>query len=130
MDKEKPQKVIKHQGGFFQDTMTYIKLIGRLMADKRISPVLKLLPISSLIYFISPIDLMIGPLDDAAIVGLALYFFIEFCPKEVVDEHLKALENVTSNIPQGFQSSNPSEKPIQEEDIIEAEFHDKEKPIE
>ena len=48
---------------------------------------LKLLPIGSLIYLFSPLDAAIPFIDDAVIVGLGTYAFIELCPPEVVEEH-------------------------------------------
>ncbi len=90
------------QGSVLRDLVLRLKLVLRLMADRRVSLFLKLLPITSLIYLLSPIDLapgitlpVIGALDDAAIVAMGVYLFIELCPAEVVREHLKAL---TSNL--------------------------------
>ena len=79
-----------------------LKLILRLMGDRRVSFFLKLLPVAALAYLVSPVDLapgialpVIGALDDAAIVGLGAYLFVELCPPNVVQEHMKSL---TSNL--------------------------------
>ncbi|MBA4399646.1 MAG: hypothetical protein C0396_07240, partial [Anaerolinea sp.] len=56
-----------------------VKLIMRLMADKRVFPLLKLLPVGTLLYLVIP-DIVIGPLDDAAVVGLGMSLFVELCP--------------------------------------------------
>ena len=77
-------------GGVVQDLMIRLKLIVRLMTDRRVNPLLKLLPIGSLAYFIVP-DLAVGPIDDAAIIGLAAYLFVELCPPDVVQEHLEEI---------------------------------------
>jgi len=45
------KKIVTSQGGVFNDLAIRIKLILRLLADRRISPFLKLLPIGSLAYF-------------------------------------------------------------------------------
>jgi uncharacterized membrane protein YkvA (DUF1232 family) len=87
-------------GGWLRDLVLRLKLIVRLMGDKRVNPFLKLIPIGSLIYLISPIDLIAGipgvsALDDVALVSLGAYLFIEFCPPDVVQEHMRAL---TSNM--------------------------------
>lgn len=87
-------------GGVFRDLIMRFKLIVRLMGDGRVNPFLKLLPILSLAYLIWPIDLIMGipglsALDDAAIVSLGAYMFIELCPPDVVEEHMKQL---TSNM--------------------------------
>ena len=76
--------------GVVQDLSIRLKLIVRLMTDRRVSPLLKLLPIGSLVYFLVP-DLAVGPIDDAAIIGLAAYLFVELCPPDVVQEHLEEI---------------------------------------
>ncbi len=93
----------------FSDIIEKVKLTFRLVQDKRVSIWLKLIPISCLVYFIIPTDLLIGPIDDAIIFYLGMDVFIEFCPKEIVDEHLQAM---------GAKSTPAS----QEEDVIDAEF--------
>ena len=80
-------------GGFFNQIGTRIKLILRLMKDQRVNPLLKLLPIGSLLYMIIP-DLAPGPIDDAAIIWIGAYLFVELCPPEVVEEHQRELEAV------------------------------------
>jgi uncharacterized membrane protein YkvA (DUF1232 family) len=101
MAKKKSDKLVVHtNGGMFRDLVLRLKLIVRLMGDKRVNPLLKLLPIGALIYLISPIDLIAGipgvsALDDMAIVSLGAYLFIEFCPPEVVQEHM---QHLTSNM--------------------------------
>src|SRR5258707_2737194 len=98
MQKKPSQSIIPAQGGVLQDTLLRIKLIFRLMGDRRVNPWLKLVPIAGVLYLISPLDLIpdialpvIGQLDDVAILWLTNHFFIEFCPPEVVREHVKQL---------------------------------------
>ncbi len=66
-------------GGFFQDIGTRIKLIIRLMRDKRVSFFLKLLPLSTLVYLVFP-DFMPFVIDDALIMWLGTYLFVELVP--------------------------------------------------
>jgi uncharacterized membrane protein YkvA (DUF1232 family) len=87
--------------GFFQDLVMQFKLILRLMSDRDVNFLLKLLPIVSIIYTISPIDLIpeialpiIGYVDDAAVLWLGLTLFVALCPDEVVKKHREALNNV------------------------------------
>jgi uncharacterized membrane protein YkvA (DUF1232 family) len=101
MDKKPNRGLIPSQGGMFSDLVVRIKLIARLMADRRVSPWLKLLPIGALAYLISPIDLIpggiapiIGAVDDVAVVWFGASLFIELCPADVVREHMNQL---TSN---------------------------------
>jgi hypothetical protein len=85
--------ITPHGGGFFDQIGARIKLIIRLMKDRRINPLLKLLPIASLLYMLIP-DLAPGPIDDAAIIWIGAYLFVELCPPEIVEEHRLELESV------------------------------------
>jgi uncharacterized membrane protein YkvA (DUF1232 family) len=87
--------------GFFQDLVMQFKLIFRLIGDRDVNFLLKLLPIASIIYAVSPIDLLpeialpiVGYLDDAAVLWLGLTLFVALCPDEIVKKHREALENV------------------------------------
>ena len=99
-NKKRGDLVVSSGGGVLRDLVLRLKLIVRLMGDRRVNPFLKLLPVASLAYLIWPIDLIPGipgvsALDDAAIISLGAYMFIEFCPPEVVQEHMQKL---TSNM--------------------------------
>ncbi|HEX8993153.1 MAG TPA: DUF1232 domain-containing protein [Anaerolineales bacterium] len=90
--------MIPPQGGVIRDLVLRVKLIIRLLGDRRVSPWLKIIPIAGIVYLISPIDIIsdialpvIGELDDAAILWLTNYLFIELCPPQIVAEHVKAL---------------------------------------
>ncbi len=96
MSKSKPTSIIVPQeGGVVRNILTQLKLIFRLMGDRRVSFFAKLVPIGALVYLLSPIDAisipLIGVVDDAALLWLSSYIFIELCPPEVVEEHMKAL---------------------------------------
>ncbi len=108
--------MIPPQGGMIRDFVLRVKLILRLMGDKRVSPWLKIVPVAGLAYLISPIDLIpdivlpvIGELDDAAVLWLTNYLFIELCPPEIVAEHVKAL------------GANAKRAQDDEDDVIDAE---------
>jgi uncharacterized membrane protein YkvA (DUF1232 family) len=79
--------------GLFDNISMQVKLISRLMADRRVNPLLKLLPIGAMIYLIIP-DTLIGPIDDAAIIWIGTSLFVELCPPEIVREHREALASV------------------------------------
>jgi hypothetical protein len=106
--------------GLVTDLVNRGKLIVRLLGDKRVSPLIKLLPIGSALYFLIP-DLVIGPLDDAAIIWLATYLFVELCPPDVVDEHTRALQNLP---PAGKQGVESADDEIVEGEVIEGDFQD------
>jgi hypothetical protein len=118
---EKPdRKIISSQGGgFFQDLTLRLKLILRLLGDSRVNPMLKLLPIGSLVYLVIP-DLVPGPIDDAAVIWLATYLFVELCPPAVVQEHLEAL-NATRKV---MDSYRETAQPDMQGDVIDGEIVD------
>jgi uncharacterized membrane protein YkvA (DUF1232 family) len=95
--------------GMLVDLTKRIKLIWRLLNDPRVSPWLKLMPVASIAYLIIP-DLVIGPIDDAAIIWLATYLFVELCPPNVVEEHMRAIDG-----------KPPIDAEVQDEDIVEGE---------
>ena len=99
-NKKRGDLVISSGGGVIRDLVLRLKLIARLMGDRRVNPFIKLLPLASLAYLIWPIDLIsvvpgVSALDDVALVSLGAYLFIEFCPPDVVQEHMQKL---TSNM--------------------------------
>jgi len=107
-------------GGVVNEIWLQVRLIARLMADRRVNPLIKLLPIGSLVYLISPIDFP-TPIDDAAILWLASFLFVELCPPEVVEEHKQALRMV---VPGEARDAAPEEG-----EVIEGEFwEDKPEP--
>jgi hypothetical protein len=112
--------VVPRSGGFFQDLGNRFRLVGRLMMDSRVNPLLKVLPIGTLIYVFSPIDLMpINPLDDAFIIWIGTTLFVELCPPEVIEEHLQSLERIVKG-PWGKAGAVPVE-----EEVIEGVYYEK-----
>ena len=58
--------------GFFKGITRQMRLIARLMADGRVSPLAKLLPVGALVYLFVPTDLLpLLPFDDAAVLSLS-----------------------------------------------------------
>lgn len=96
VDQEKRAIKPARDGGFFSDLTNRFKLIFRLMGDSRVSPLIKLLPIGSLVYFLVP-DLVLGPVDDAVVIWLGTYVFVELCPPEVVKEHMNELTGTVNS---------------------------------
>lgn len=96
--------IISNQNsGFFQDLVLRIKLILRLIGDRRVHFLVKLLPIAAAIYVVSPVDLIpgavipfIGALDDAAVIWLGTTLFMALCPDDVVQEHTNILQKVVT----------------------------------
>ena len=120
MAKKDRPKLSSSNQNIFATLADEIRLVMRLMADRRVNPLLKLLPIGTLLYFFIP-DLIIGPIDDALIIGVGTYLFIELCPPEIVEEHRQAIKNIVD----GKISDVKNDKiPIYEDQIIEGEFRD------
>lgn len=100
MADKRPSKImVPPQGGMLRDFANRLKLIFRLMGDRRVNFFLKFLPLASLAYLIWPLDAIaipiIGVLDDAAILWIGTTLFVELSPPNVVKEHQ---EELTSNM--------------------------------
>jgi hypothetical protein len=116
MSGDMQKQIIKSSsGGFFQDIGVRIKLIIRLMRDRRVSFFLKLLPLSTLVYLVAP-DFLPFIVDDALIMWLGTYLFVELVPDAIVDEHMRALQK---KLTPAAPPAAPEEPPI-----VDAEFRD------
>lgn len=137
MPEQKGRKILYPKGSVVEDLTLRIKLILRLMADSRVSIFLKALPVVSLVYLLFP-DLLLGPVDDVAIIWLGAYLFVELCPPDVVQEHVDALRAVIPGDWHDVHASDASEpeklgkkgarSDVSKEDvsIVDVEFWDKE----
>jgi uncharacterized membrane protein YkvA (DUF1232 family) len=108
MTERKSGKLVVPQGGMMRDVVKRLKLIARLMGDRRVNVFLKALPLASVAYLIFPFDLapgvvfpIIGALDDAAILWLGSNLFVELCPDDVVKEHMQAIDSNLSSSSSG-----------------------------
>ena len=123
MTKNQEKKIIKPPGGVFNELMIRIKLVIRLMGDSRVNALYKALPVASLVYLILATDLMpFLPIDDALVIWLATYLFVELAPPDVVQEHLDELRRIVPI--EWVDSQTPAEgaSPSGEDDIVDAEF--------
>ena len=112
--------IISPKKGVFNELLLRGKLILRLMGDKRVNPVLKLLPIGSLVYLVVPLDFLpVNPVDDALVVWLGGFLFIELCPPDVVQEHMVALNQV---VPGEWHEPAPDSG---NEEVVDAEWWEK-----
>jgi hypothetical protein len=89
------------------------RLVLRLFADSRVNFLLKLLPLGTLVYLLMP-DPVPFIVDDALVIGLGTYVFIELCPQDIVEEHKAKLSGQTIN------STETNEQ------VIETEFKESE----
>ena len=97
-EKKSSNIIVTQQGGVVRNLMNQLKLIFRLMGDKRVSFLAKLVPMGAFAYLLMPADIapnvvlpVIGMVDDAAILWLGTYIFTELCPPDVVEEHMREL---------------------------------------
>lgn len=87
-EEKKPNRLTKVQQenpGIFTSLSRNIRLVIRLLLDRRVNFFLKLLPIGALVYMIIPEAIPV--VDDVLIVGLGTTVFVELCPAEIVQEH-------------------------------------------
>ena len=108
---------MREKAGFFQEVAMRIKLVVRLMADRRVNFLFKALPLFTIVYFFSP-DPIIGPIDDTLALFIGGFLFVELCPPEIVEEHLQEMRAKLKGITQ--------EEKRTDEDVIDAEFQDAE----
>jgi hypothetical protein len=101
----------KADAGFIKNLIRQIQLILRLMGDRRVPFILKLLPVGSLVYMIAP-DLF-PIVDDALVLGIGSYIFIELCPQDVVEEHRRTIWGEAGQI----QDAPPK-------DVVDGQFTD------
>ena len=97
-EKKSGKFIVPSQGGAMRTFVNRLKLIARLMGDRRVNIFLKVLPLASLGYLILPADLIpvvpfISALDDVAILWIGSTLFVELCPDDVVKEHKRGLES-------------------------------------
>jgi uncharacterized membrane protein YkvA (DUF1232 family) len=83
-------KNVQNQVGMLRGLVNHVRLIVKLMQDKRVPFYLKALPIAAMAYFVMPIDFVpdfiigLGQLDDIAGVLVGMEAFIRMCPPDVV----------------------------------------------
>lgn len=102
--------------GFFSEIYNNLRLIVRLLKDRRVNFFLKFLPIGAIIYLVIPFDFFpINPLDDTLVFWLGGSLFIQLCPDIVVQEHRIALRQSLAR-DKGIEVSPP--------DVVDAEFRE------
>lgn len=84
-------KINRNDPGFWRDAWQQARLVLRLLRDSEVPFYLKLMPFLTLIYLISPIDLLPGGFDDATILLVGAKVFIELVPQHVVIKQLNRI---------------------------------------
>ena len=79
---------------WLKDFFGHFRLAWELLWDDRVPFVTKIIPILTLIYVISAVDLVsglmfpgVGALDDLAVFLIGLRLFVDVCPPALVSEH-------------------------------------------
>ncbi len=90
-------KPSSNRGDILSELIKNAQLTWRLLTDGRVPPLLKAIPVATLLYVIFPLDLApdfipgLGQLDDIGAILLGLMLFIKVCPPELVRQHLQDL---------------------------------------
>ena len=77
--------------GFWMKLFNSFRIAWRLMWDSQVPLAAKIVPLLTILYILSPIDLIpdfivgLGQLDDLAILLLGVQLFIAVSPKDVVE---------------------------------------------
>lgn len=101
-DERRPMKVTREENGaivaWLEDALRQLRLAWRLFLDRRVPLWTRTVPLATLAYLLSPLDILpdfppmgLNQLDDLAVLFLGLKLFIELAPPEVVREHLADL---------------------------------------
>ncbi|MCD6326560.1 DUF1232 domain-containing protein [bacterium] len=84
---------------FLYHLPNFVRLYWSLFWDKRAPKFPKIFLILSILYFLSPIDLIpdlalpgLGYVDDLAILAVAIRYFIKLMPKELVAEKIAEID--------------------------------------
>lgn len=86
----------------FSSIVRQVRLIWRLLWDKRVPFILKILVLAPLGYLLFPFDLVpdvlvvIGWLEDMVLLAIGLKLFVRFCPRAIVEEHLSEIDSVAA----------------------------------
>src|SRR5436190_1018435 len=88
---------ILRAGGIWAE-LRQARLVFHLVRDGRTPLLAKLVVPATLLYLISPINLVpnlvpiVGPIDDIGVLLLGLWLFLKLCPAPLVDEHQAAID--------------------------------------
>lgn len=88
----KSAKAAAEKIGLFTSVLNQLRLVLKLMSDRRVPGLVKLLPIGAVLYLLSPFDLIpdvivgLGQLDDLGVLILGINALINMAPQYVVQE--------------------------------------------
>ena len=82
----------------FEAIVKELRLVGRLLLDRRVPLWVKGIPLAAVIYVLSPLDLIpdviigLGQLDDLGILLGGLRLFKSMIPNTIIQEHRQLIE--------------------------------------
>ncbi|MCR4405823.1 MAG: DUF1232 domain-containing protein [Anaerolineae bacterium] len=129
----------EEQTGLLTEIIKNLRLAWRLFRDSRVPIWQKLIPPATLLYILSPIDIIpdallgLGQLDDLSVIMLGIWGFIQLCPQNIVQEHL---EQITAQMNpwrtvNGEKTSAPELKSAPPSQVIDVDYEvvgDSDKP--
>jgi uncharacterized membrane protein YkvA (DUF1232 family) len=104
------------------------QLVWRLLLDPRVPGWTKLVPLVTLIYLLSPIDLvpdlLVGPgqLDDLGILLLGLWLFLRLVPQDVLRQHSPDAGPADEGAVDASYRVVPNDPPAAEPDVPAAQL--------
>lgn len=84
-------KKMTENTSFLKSLGTELRLILKLMGDRRVPFWLKLIPLATVVYFFIPEPIPF--VDDFVVMSIGVYAFLEMCPDEIVEEYRMQLYN-------------------------------------
>ena len=104
--------------GWLKDFFGHFRLAWELLWDDRVPFVTKIIPILTLLYVISPVDLVpgmvvpgLGQLDDLAVFLIGLRLFVDVCPPALVAEHQEETQHEMTAEPPVVEQPAASSRP-------------------
>ena len=85
--------------GFLRHLPNFVRLYWRLWKDRRVSDIARAALVLGFLYVLLPFDIVgdwfpaLGQLDDLAVIALSLRAFIALSPRDVVREHVAAIDS-------------------------------------
>ena len=116
--------------GFWLSLINSFRLAWKLLLDRQVPWVVKLIPLFVVLYIVSPIDIVpdfipvVGQLDDLAVLLIGIQVFIALSPRDVVKRYRDEINGVppgggwtvTNNAP---GSSDPGSQSNASKQIID-----------
>jgi uncharacterized membrane protein YkvA (DUF1232 family) len=85
----------------------FARLFFRLLGERRVAAMAKLLLLAGAAYAVSPLDFLpdvmplLGQVDDLTIFAMVCRMFIQLCPRNVVEEHISQIDRTGAWAPFG-----------------------------